>query len=155
MPKRASEAGAPRATGAVAYCDASALVKLFVEEEGTRPLRELVGGGLRLVSSALVRVEILRALARRGDRRDAARAAAYLDALALVALDGAVLDRAAGLRPATMRTLDALHLATALSLSPLPALFLCYDRRLAEAAERHGLTVAAPGLDAVHEPSTG
>jgi len=133
------------------YCDASALVELFVEGERSAPLRAFLAGEVRLVSSTLIRVEVRRALARRGDRRDEARAAAYLDALTLLALDEAVLARAATLPPPAMRTLDALHLATALSLSPLPEAFLGYDRRLAEAAARHGLAVVAPGLDEIHE----
>lgn len=134
------------------YCDASALVKLFVEEEVSQALRSFLDRECVLSSSELVRVEVVRSLRRRGDRRDEERAAAYLDSLALVRLDAAILDRATRLGPATLRTLDALHLATALALSPLPRAFLCYDRRLAEAARIHGLEVVAPGVDEVHEP---
>src|SRR3990167_7353214 len=108
------------------YCDASALVKLFVEEEVSQALRTFLGGKFNLTSSELVRVEVLRALRRRGDRRDEKRAAAYLESLALIRLDAGTLDRATRLGPATLRTLDALHLATALALSPMPRIFLCY-----------------------------
>jgi predicted nucleic acid-binding protein len=134
------------------YCDASALVKLFVQEEVSQALRSFLVGECVLSSSELVRVEVLRTLRRRGDRRDEERAAAYLDSLTLIRLDAATLDRATRLGPATLRTLDALHLATALALNPLPRAFLCYDRRLGEAAREHGLQVAAPGFEEVHEP---
>lgn len=134
------------------YCDASALVKLFVQEAVSAELRRFLSGDCVLSSSELVRVEVLRTLRRRGDRRDEERAAAVLDSLALIRLDAATLDRASRLGPATLRTLDALHLATALALSPLPRAFLCYDRRLAEAARIHGLEVVAPGFDEFHEP---
>lgn len=66
------------------------------------------------------------------------------------ATDG-LLVRASTVAPADLRSLDALHLATALELSPPPAVFLCYDDRLAAAARLHGLTVVAPGVDEVHE----
>ena len=115
-------------------------------------MRSFLGGECVLSSSELVRVEVLRTLRRRGDRRDEVRAAAYLDSLTLIRLDAATLDRATRLGPATLRTLDALHLATALALSPLPRVFLCYDRRLGEAARERGLRVVAPGFEEVHEP---
>lgn len=63
-----------------------------------------------------------------------------------------LLDLAERLGPPSLRTLDAIHLATALDLRPLPECFLCYDARLAAAARAHGLTTAAPGADEVHEP---
>jgi len=63
-----------------------------------------------------------------------------------------ILARASRITPGSLRTLDAIHLATALDLSPPPDLFLCYDRRLGEAARAHGLALVAPGLDEVHEP---
>lgn len=134
------------------YCDASALVKLFVQEDVSQALRSFLSAERVLGSSELVRVEVLRTLRRRGDRRDEERAAAFLDSLTLIRLDAATVDRATRLGPATLRTLDALHLATALALNPLPRAFLCYDRRLGEAAREHGLQVAAPGFEEVHEP---
>lgn len=63
-----------------------------------------------------------------------------------------LLDRAEMLAPVSLRTLAALHLATALDFTPRPDFFLCYDLRLAAAARHHGLNVIAPGLDEVHEP---
>jgi predicted nucleic acid-binding protein len=95
------------------------------------------------VSSALLRVEALRACARYG-ADEVARAASALAGLALVPLDDQVLEAAATLTPAELRSLDAIHLATALSLGgELGAMFV-YDERLAAAALAAGIRVEAP-----------
>lgn len=67
-----------------------------------------------------------------------------MDGLALLPLDDAVVDLAASLKPTGLRSLDALHLATALSVGADLGVLLTYDERLAEAAEAEGLPVAAP-----------
>jgi predicted nucleic acid-binding protein len=69
----------------------------------------------------------------------------------LLRVDPAIVERATRIGPPHLRTLDALHLASALEVSPPPAAFLCYDRRLAEAARFHGFDVVAPGVDEVNE----
>jgi predicted nucleic acid-binding protein len=85
----------------------------------------------------------VRACARYGPAfAQAARAA--LDAVALVPLDEAVLERAAWLEPRELRTLDTLHLATALSLVNEIGVVLAYDERLAGAARDAGLAVRSP-----------
>jgi predicted nucleic acid-binding protein len=85
----------------------------------------------------------VRACARYGPAfAQAARAA--LDAVALVPLDAAVLETAAGLEPRELRTLDALHLATALSLVDDIGVVLAYDERLAGAARDAGLVARRP-----------
>jgi predicted nucleic acid-binding protein len=106
-------------------------------------LRGELSGWDGLVSSALIRVEALRACARYGPEY-VSNAETGLDALALVPIDDAVLDDAARLEPATMRSLDAIHLATALSPGDdLGAMFV-YDERLAVAARGAGVRVDAP-----------
>lgn len=96
------------------------------------------------VSSALLAVEAVRACSRH--RREYAQdAREWLLYVALLPLDDSLLDEATSLRPPAMRSLDALHLATALSIRDDLGVFLTYDQRLAEAAERHGLPVARPG----------
>jgi predicted nucleic acid-binding protein len=91
----------------------------------------------------LLSVEAVRACARYGPPfAQAARAA--LDAVALVPLDAPVLETAAGLEPHELRTLDALHLATALSLVDDIGVVLAYDERLAGAARDAGLVVRSP-----------
>ena len=68
-----------------------------------------------------------------------------MNAMALLPVDDAILEAAAGLEPRELRTLDALHLATALSLGDDLGVMLVYDVRLAAAAQRAGLNVVAPG----------
>jgi uncharacterized protein len=118
-------------------------VKLALDEPEETALREQLDGWGGLVSSALLRVEALRACARYGPGRTA-RAAAGLGAVTLIPLDDRVLDGAATLEPPTLRSVDAIHLATALSLGDdLGAMFV-YDERLAEAARAVGVCVEAP-----------
>jgi uncharacterized protein len=59
-------------------------------------------------------------------------------------MDDSVLEEATSLEPPVLRSLDALHLATALSIRDDIGAFFCYDRRLTEAAEHHGLEVSSP-----------
>jgi len=75
-----------------------------------------------------------------------------LERIHLVRVEESIIARAESAPPRSLRSLDALHLATALELSPPPEIFLCYDRRLAAAARSHGLSVLAPGAGEVHEP---
>jgi len=91
----------------------------------------------------LLGAEAIRACARYGrDYADDARA--WLEGVSLLPLDDAVLDVATSLSPSTLRTLDALHLATALTVQTEIGAFFTYDRRLAEAAASHGLSVLYP-----------
>ena len=127
------------------YLDTSAIVKLVVKEPESPALHDYLSAHPERVSSALARVELTRAL-RRAERSESTleRAAAVLQRLALVPLDDIVLEAAARVEPVALRSLDALHLATALSLPPLAA-FVAYDERLLAAARGIGLAVAAPG----------
>jgi predicted nucleic acid-binding protein len=126
------------------YLDASALVKLVVAEEGTWALAERVRGR-PTATSVLSRVEVERAL-RRAELTGPTieLAGAVLRRVVHVGLDGTILARAARLEPTALRTLDAIHLATALSFEPDVEAFVTYDRRLADAAERAGLPVESP-----------
>ena len=97
-------------------------------------------------------MELLRALRRaRVGEEVTTEANVYLATLRLLRLEAGSLERAAGIGPADLRTLDAVHLATGLEFSRVPVTFLCYDQRLAAAAREHGLQVAAPGFEEVHE----
>jgi predicted nucleic acid-binding protein len=62
------------------------------------------------------------------------------------AITNDIIDVAARLPGASLRSLDALHLATAEAVRPALAWFVTYDKRLAEAASQHGFAVAAPEL---------
>jgi predicted nucleic acid-binding protein len=78
------------------------------------------------------------------DRRHAVDARSFLEGLALLPLDDSVLDQATSLDPAELRSLDALHLATALSIRDELGVFVTYDQRLADAAGEQGLNVVQP-----------
>lgn len=95
------------------------------------------------VSSALLAVEAIRACARYGEEH-ASNARSWLEGMALLPLDEAVLGEAISLEPTGLRSLDALHLATALSIREELGVLVSYDQRLAGAAEARGLKVARP-----------
>lgn len=119
-------------------------MKLVVDEEASAALHEYVRGPLRRVSCALARVEVPLAARTRGP--DAIERARQLVAqLDLVRLDDAMLDAAAALTVPGLRSLDAIHLAAALTLrsSGLAAL-VTYDERMARAARELGLEVVSP-----------
>ena len=126
-----------------AYLDASAVVKLVVAEPESGPLERDILERDGLISSAIVTTEVRRATAR-VSRRLTQQAVEVLEALALSHLTPAILDRAAALQPAQLRTLDAIHLATALDLEIADLTFISYDRRLLAAARAAGVRVAAP-----------
>jgi len=118
-------------------------VKLpLCEVEKDALLREL-GEWEGLVSSSLLGVESLRACARYGANYERA-AREWMGGLSLLPIDDGVLDVAAELEPAGLRSLDALHLATAISLGNEVGVFFTYDDHLGRAAEENGLAVAQP-----------
>lgn len=131
----------------VAYADASALVKLVLDERGSAEMRADVTGLDHVFVSEIGEVEVGLVVRRRGG--DAATAAwrGILQWLDLVTLDPAVRSAAIDLSSAPLRALDAIHLASALSLGPVTDRFLCYDLRLAEAARAMGLRVESPGIE--------
>jgi predicted nucleic acid-binding protein len=129
------------------YLDSSAIVKLVSREPGTPELVEALRADPETVSSALAWTEVVRAVRRSGRR--AARAEAVLERIGLVPVDDGILRSAAHLSPAGMRTLDAIHLATARTLEDDLSALITYDARLAEAASATGLEVRAPGQDPV------
>jgi hypothetical protein len=69
---------------------------------------------------------------------------ALLDGISLIPADAALGDAAGILRPPELRSLDSLHLATALALGPRLGAFVTYDERLADAARWYGLPVTTP-----------
>jgi predicted nucleic acid-binding protein len=139
----------------VIYLDSSALMKLVRQEEETEALRSWLTQRPEqpMVTSELGRVEVLRA-ARRIDGRALAEARAVLGDVDLVPLRGAVLDLASDIGQPLVRTLDALHLASAILLSNELTAFVSYDHRLAAAAEAAGLCVATPG-QVIGQPAKG
>jgi uncharacterized protein len=127
------------------YLDTSALVKLVVLEPESRALIECLGAWPRRVSSALALTELPRALERAGLGAAAhRRAREVLGRINLVDVDRRILTTAASLEPSALRTLDAIHLATALMVREDLDLVVTYDRRLRAAAERARIDVMAP-----------
>jgi predicted nucleic acid-binding protein len=127
----------------VLYLDASAIVKLVAREPETPELVEAVRADPAVISSALAWTEVIRAVRRARGR--VAHAQEVLEGIALVPIDEGILRGAADLSPASLRTLDAIHVATALSLGEDVASLVTYDGRLAKAATAAGIQVKAPG----------
>ncbi len=127
------------------YLDTSALVKLVSTESESPALRRYLESypmDTRF-TSALTRTELIRAASRHGPAAEIAYARRLLSRLAIVALTTRLLDMAAVLPPAELRTLDAIHLAAAQTAPDLRAL-VTYDARMAWAATQAGVVVAQP-----------
>ena len=118
-------------------------MKLVKDEAESAALDAALGAWPRLSSSTLLEVEGLRA-ARRTDPAVVRRRQALLGGMELVEIDGDVRRAAAALDDRGLRSLDAIHLATALSLGEHCGAFFAYDERLIGAARAHGLTVTVP-----------
>jgi predicted nucleic acid-binding protein len=118
-------------------------VKLVLREPEEAALRVEMSTWDGFVSSALLAVEAVRACSRhRGEYAQDARE--WLLDIALVPLADALLDDAISLQPPGLRSLDAIHLATALSIRDDLGVFFTYDERLGVAADGCGLNVVAP-----------
>lgn len=127
------------------YLDASAIVKMVVEEPESAALSAMLRSWPERASSSLALAEVPRALSRMGARAAAlARAERVLERITLIRLDVDILKAAGRLPSPTLRTLDALHLASALFLGTELHGLVTYDLRLAEAATNSGLEVLAP-----------
>jgi predicted nucleic acid-binding protein len=127
----------------VIYLDTSALAKLLVRGPESAALQAWLAPRTTEIwtTSAVGRVELLR-LAARHDV--VASAVALADGLDLVPLTDQVASMAALVAPESLRTLDAIHLASALSVQDELADFCCYDARLSSAAAAVGLAVHPP-----------
>lgn len=131
------------AAPAVAYVDSSALVKLVIPEPESAPLRGALAGWERHVSSALARVEVVRACVRvdPGARSIAEQVVRALD---LIAVEDDLLDEAARLDPAGLRSLDAIHVASARLLGDSLGVAITYDERMLHALTEAGIPTASP-----------
>lgn len=124
------------------YLDTSAFVKL-VRSEAESPVLRRELAGRELLSSTLLIVEGRRAARRYGELA-VRRARVALTAITLIPLDQPILDAAADLDPVELRSLDALHLATVVSLGENLERLFCYDARLGDAAQALGIEVSQP-----------
>jgi len=126
------------------YLDSSAVVKLIIEEAESRQLEAFLDSRPELICSALTRLEVNRGFLRTRPASRWRRAEAFFLSISVLDIDAPILARAAALNPPELRSLDAIHLATALSVPELEGMVV-YDRRLARAAAAAGLRVWAPG----------
>ena len=125
------------------YLDSSAIVKLAVREPESAMLRRYLRRKQPLVTSALSRTEVARALLPFGEEV-VARGVEVLQRLNVVRINDRVLRAAGTLLPLELRSLDAIHLATASHLGDDLARLCTYDERMAGAATGRGFTVVAP-----------
>lgn len=125
------------------YIDSSALIKLVIAEPESSAMAQFADGQ-DLCSSALIRTETLRAVARLNPRR-VAMASALLERVETMAITASVLSEAAALHPPELRTLDAIHLASALRFGQSIGVLVSYDVRMVAAGGQLGLLVASPG----------
>jgi predicted nucleic acid-binding protein len=125
------------------YLDSSAIVKLAVREPESLALRRHLRRRQPLVSSALARAEVLRALSPAGDEA-VARGRGVLQLLNLVRVNDRILNEAGVLWPRELRSLDAIHLATANALAGELSSLITYDERMAAVAKQLGFRVVQP-----------
>ncbi len=127
------------------YLDSAAVVKLVHAESESQALRDWLAerADIGWTSSTLVEVESFRALARHAPEA-VARLHPVLDLIDLVNLDPSIRILAQALKPVTVRSLDAVHLGTALRIRSQLTSFVTYDKRLADAATAAGLSVDMP-----------
>ncbi len=125
------------------YLDSSAIVKLAVVEPESAALRRYLRRRRPLVSSALAKTEVARALLPLGEPA-VRRGQEVLARLELIRVSDRILAAAGALLPAELRSLDAIHLATAAQLGEDLARLVTYDARMRAAAQEVGCPVAAP-----------
>lgn len=135
------------ADGDGVYLDASALVKLVIEEAETAALQRYLADGPPLYSSRIASTEIRRAAARQVERDAAEQVETLLATLRFVELDEPMSSAAGAVEPRSLRTLHAIHLASALSVADGLRAVVAYDARLAAAAAAAGLNVEVPGRE--------
>jgi len=130
-------------SGEATYLDSSALVKLAVREPESDALRRYIRRRRPLVSSALARTEVSRALLPLGP--DAVRRGQeVLSRVDLVRINDRVLNAAGAMLPPDLRSLDAIHLATAAQLGTDLSRIVTYDGQMVQAATTLGWAVSSP-----------
>lgn len=128
------------------YLDSSAILALAQHEAPRAALERELPRWPDRISSALTPVECWRAMRRaNAPRVTRDRLTAILDGIIIIRFDEALLRLATHVGPPLLRSLDAIHLATALSIGDYPEAFITYDDRLAAAARALKLHVLQPG----------
>ena len=128
----------------LAYFDSSAIVKLVhLEPESQALVDYLASDDIEASTSVVAEIEVIRALRHLRDTRPEIEQA--MKGFYLLGLDEEVRRDACTIGARTLRSLDAIHLATALAIDDDELEFITYDSRLADAARSEGLTVVQPG----------
>jgi predicted nucleic acid-binding protein len=127
------------------YVDTSAFVKLVVREAESDALRDKLRALKQvLISSSVLEVEAMRAARHVGlTGRAIGDLEEALDEILLLGMTDAIRQRAKYVDPSSLRSLDAIHLATALEADV--DVMVAYDQRLGKAARANGLAVMSPG----------
>jgi uncharacterized protein len=130
------------------YADTSAVIKLLVEETHSKAFAAFYDGhaDAEWVSSALLRIELTRAVARAMPAL-LPEAGDLLTAFSYIAIDDEIVDGAMNEPDRGLRSLDAIHLATARILAPELEALVTYDDRLVKAATNAGLATVSPGAE--------
>ena len=115
----------------------------MIEERESEALAAYLDQTDAMTTSRISTVEVPRATAIANDLPDVQAEVDRLTSCLLVAVTAQLLERARGLASRTIRTLEAIHLASALRVEADE--LIAYDRRLLAAADEHGLAVRAPG----------
>lgn len=129
-----------------AYFDASAIVKLLVHEPESLALLDYLEHSVEATTSKVSLIDVIRVIGRHGPQ-PADDPEGVFEAFALLDVTRQICREAGALNPPRLRSIDALHLATALSIHDPRLDFITYDDRLARAAEANGLRVLQPGRD--------
>jgi predicted nucleic acid-binding protein len=130
--------------GDLTYIDASAFIKLFSAEPESGAMADAIDEGRPLlVANEILAIEAFRTAVRVGGEAPA-EAPALLHRIALRPLSREIREIAYRVGTPLLRTLDAIHLATAVSLGEQVGAIFTYDKRLAEASAGVGLRVLAP-----------
>lgn len=126
------------------YLDTSAAIKLVLPEAETLPLELWIAerAGLARASSRLLRIELLRSVSRYAPER-LDRTHTVLSGIVLMSIDDAA-PTVEAIGDPLLRSLDAIHLATAHGLRSVLTAFVTYDKRLRDGAASLGLPVVAP-----------
>jgi predicted nucleic acid-binding protein len=129
--------------GSLVYLDSSAIVKLALVEAESAALASFLGSYPDRTTSMLARVEVIRAV-RGADPLAVPLARRALESTRMLEFDDAVVALAAEIEPSPLRSLDAIHVASALLLQPDLDVLVSYDRRVLEAARAAGIPTATP-----------
>jgi len=125
-----------------AYVDASALAKLVLAEPGSAEMQRWYIENDKVLCSRIGIVETRRAVGRH--LHDPVHLDLVLRSVDVIEFDVEIARRAASIGPPSTKTLDAIHLASAVQVGPAIGAFVTYDDRLADAARLVGLPVVRP-----------